>query len=211
MSRIAISGAIAVGKSTLCTALTELNPSVHASKEDTDEFQFLKSFYEDPSRFAFHSRIEFLAIKGAELARSESPAGMVTLFDRVLPELVTFARVMRTSRLMSQREYLVYEKVWQVLMDSLPQFDAFIWVRCDTRTCLDRIAARGRPFERRIDGEYLDALDAEYRRWSSEMRKRYPVLAVDTTNSDERLPKQVLEWLIARSWLPRERIQPITE
>lgn len=211
MPRIALSGAIAVGKSTLCAALSQLHPSILTNQEDVTEFQFLGSFYEDPSRFAFHSRMEFLAIKGAELARSEESAETAMLFDRVLPELVTFARVMRRTGVMSQREYLVYEEVWKILLDSLPQFDAFIWVRCDTPTCLNRISARARPFERGIDAGYLDALDAEYRQWRDEMSERYPVLSVDTTDCDPHLPKRVLGWLASVGLLPNEVAQPTTE
>jgi deoxyadenosine/deoxycytidine kinase len=202
MPRIALSGAIAVGKSTLCAELSQLHPSIEKNQEDVKEFRFLESFYQDPARFAFHSRMEFLAIKGAELARSPYSAEVATLFDRVLPELVTFARVMRASGLMSQREYLVYEAVWKILLDSLPQFDAFIWVRCDTATCLSRISARGRPFERGIDAAYLDALDAEYRRWRDEMSERYPVLSVDTTDGDQRLPRRVIDWLTSLGLVP---------
>lgn len=195
MPRVAVSGAIAVGKSTLAQRLSSLHPLIEMRQEDVANFRFLESFYQDPKRFAFHSRVEFLAIKGAELAYGQSSSAPVTLFDRVLPELVTFARAMRKAGLLSEREYDVYEDVWRLLLDFLPQFDAFIWVRCDSEICLRRIAARGRRFERGIDIGYLDALDAEYRLWRDEMSRRHLMLSVDTTDDDPQLPTTVLHWL----------------
>jgi deoxyadenosine/deoxycytidine kinase len=195
MSRIALSGAIAVGKSTLAERLSGLHPKIQVHQEDVEEFHFLKDFYRDPRGFAFHSRVEFLAIKAAELAKSESRPGVATLLDRVLPELPTFAAVLRNSGLMSEGEYQVYHKLHAVLVESLPQFDAIIWVRCDTPTCLERIAERHRLFERNIDALYLDALDREYHDWIEKVKDRYKVLSVDTTSGDPGLPSMIVSWL----------------
>jgi deoxyadenosine/deoxycytidine kinase len=203
MPRVALSGAIAVGKSTLAGRLRDAHSSIELRQEDVTEFQFLHSFYEDPRRFAFHSRVEFLAVKAAELAGTGTSAGVITLFDRVLPELITFANAMRRSGLLSEREYKVYRRVWEVLLHCLPRFDAIIWVRCDTGVCLRRIAARGRWYEKGIDADYLDALDEEYQAWRDAIVRRHLVLSVDTSVDDPGLVPSILDWLSGNGLLPQ--------
>jgi deoxyadenosine/deoxycytidine kinase len=195
MPRVALSGAIAVGKTTLAAELASKSISVEMNQEDVGEFRFLSRLYENPARYSFHSRVEFLAIKSRELTRSKENPDKVTLFDRVLPELPTFARAMVEMGTMTSDEYAVYINLHDVLMKSLPRFDAIVWVRCETGRCLQRIAARARPFEASIDATYLNALDNEYRAWFERTRMEVPMLSVDTTSEDPTIPDRILSWL----------------
>lgn len=61
---------------------------------------------------------------------------------------------------------------------------------------LDRIAARGRDYERSITAEYLSELDLRYRSYFAGYSDA-PVLIVDTTRIDFRNPEQ-FDRLMAR-------------
>jgi deoxyadenosine/deoxycytidine kinase len=69
MPRVALSGSIAVGKTTLAAELARRSANVETHQEDVGDFRFLVRLYEDPGRYSFHSRVEFLAIKSNELAK----------------------------------------------------------------------------------------------------------------------------------------------
>lgn len=195
MARVAVSGAVAVGKSRLCTELTAAHPRIDMHHEDVRELRLLPKFYADPARYSFSSRAEFLAIKGTELAKSTDEPGRTKLFDRALPELITFAAVMNESGVMQDDEFAVYRALHALLLDSLPTLDAVIWVRCDTDVCLQRIKERGRPFEQGIDASYLDRLDDEYRRWCQGVGQSLPLLRLDTTRPHLGRIELVTGWL----------------
>jgi deoxyguanosine kinase len=209
MARVALSGAIAVGKTTLAKRMAGRRRDIDLCDEDVREFRFLEPYYEAPSSFAFISRIEFLVRKAEELARSESDPARVTLMDRVLRELPTFAAVMFQMQIMTRDEYDLYLRIHKLLLERLPDFDAYIWVRCDTAECLRRIRERGRPFERGITASYLDALDAEYAKLIEQLRGSHRVLCIDTTDDADHA-SVALSWLIDQGLLCAEAELPVT-
>jgi deoxyadenosine/deoxycytidine kinase len=196
--RVSFSGSLAVGKSTLAGLVRERLAGASLSAEDVGAHRFLAPFYQDRRRYAFHSRVEFLAEKTRQLRAPVS--GTVALYDRSLPELITFARVLRRTRMLSDDEFILFRTLHDLLTESSPSIDAVVWVRCDPPVSLSRVAQRNRSFERDIDLAYLEALDAEYERWTVELRHT-DVLQVDTGghhNPDEKA-QRVVEWLSKRA------------
>jgi deoxyadenosine/deoxycytidine kinase len=162
--RVEIAGAIAVGKTSVTAALAHTLPSALAVEEDVTTWHFLPRFYDDQARWAFHSRIELLSHKAQRWADTP-PEGAVALYDRGLHELITFARVLARRGALSPGEIEVYERLYGVLVSTLPRPDRIVWVRCEPEESLRRIAGRGRPFERGIQLDYLQELDREYKAW----------------------------------------------
>lgn len=205
MFRVAISGAIAVGKTTIIQQLQILQPTWGIAEEIVERNRFLDRFYGDPKRWALHSRIEFLSLKGQELADSlqheragdgDDPA--IVLFDRSLPELVTFARVMHGAGTLEDDEFELYYRLYALMRDSLPAFDATVWLRADAQVCLGRIGRRGRPFEQGIGVSYLDSLDDAYQGWFNALSE--PKLMVDTSRGDiAQVSGRVAEWIVSNA------------
>jgi deoxyadenosine/deoxycytidine kinase len=199
MTRIEIAGAVSVGKTTITRRLLEAEPTWSSAPESVSEHRFLDRFYSDPTRWSFHSRVEFLAIKGSQLLdttrKSEAAEAPLQLIDRSVPELIAFARVMHSAGTLSADEFQLYDRLYQLLLATLPAIDGTLWLRADTDVCLRRIQERGRVFEQGIGAAYLDSLDAAYESWFSELEG--PKLRIDTTSDDwwERHGEEAIDWV----------------
>jgi deoxyguanosine kinase len=197
MTRVAISGAIAVGKTTLATGLRDIEPSWHVATEAVGQHRFLERFYGNPQRWAFHSRIEFLALKSQQLLIEGSAGSDVQLFDRTVHELITFASVMHQSLTLSPDEFELYERLYGVLLATLPPIDATLWLYADSEVCLRRIRDRARTFEQGIGIPYLESLQAAYALWFEQLEG--PKLAIDSSEDnwwDNKFP-EVVDWIRA--------------
>lgn len=179
---IAVAGTIGAGKTSLVAWLVKrygLTPFY----EPNETNPYLADFYKDMSRWAFHSQCFFLAHKlelHQELERSERPA----VIDRTIYEdAEIFARNLFTQGLMAERDWEVYQHLYQGIRRTLRPPDVLIALTCSLRTARQRIKRRGRAMESEIPDEYLKRLHHLYGRWF----KSYdlsPIVAVDTTKLD---------------------------
>lgn len=195
---MSFSGSIAVGKSTLARHVAHQLEGARLIPEDLGRHRFLAPFYADPARYAFHSRVEFLSLKARQLQRDVAAA--VALYDRSLPELITFARVLRDRSMLSEDEFALYADLYDLLLATNPPLSAIVWVRCPPAQSLERSARRGRDFERGIDLDYLVALDDAYAQWTASLPPE-ELLVVDTAGdrAPEDLAADVSTWLAARA------------
>jgi deoxyadenosine/deoxycytidine kinase len=190
--RLVLAGAIAVGKSTVAQALEKRLPDAIVVPEPIEELRFLPRFYADPLRWSLASRLELLAHKARLWA--EPVGAAISVYDRGVHELLTFARVLAARGELPQDELAVYEQLYELLVASLPPPDLVVWCRCETGTCLDRIGRRARPFEQAISGDYIAALDAEYRRWVAGL-DQCEVFVYDTTDEAPETLDAVVAWV----------------
>jgi deoxyguanosine kinase len=162
--------------------------------EHVGELHFLPLFYEDRSRYALHSRLEFLLVKARQLVSTEEAHDFAVL-DRSLPELITFARALLAMGVMPQHDFDLYEGIYHLVVERIRPIDFVIWVRAAPDVMLARIKARGRHFEQDISRAYLEVIDAEYERWFATLPPERKLI-VDTTS---RSPKEAAD--MAATWL----------
>lgn len=191
---VSISGGIAVGKTTLCQGLRDSMPGAYLVPESVGVLRFLPRFYEDKPRYAFHSRLEFVALKAKQLM-AISPDCNVALIDRSLPELITFARALHEQQFLSDDEFAVYEDLYRIVLAGLPAIDLVVWVSASTATMLQRIDRRGRTFERGITAAYLDHIDRQYARWISELPVQRTFRIDTTATSPDDCVRAVSAWV----------------
>ena len=156
----------------------------------------------NPQRWAFHSRIEFLALKSQQLLAKANEGGMppdVQLIDRAVHELITFARVMHASGTLSDDEFELYDRMYRILLATLPRIDATLWLYANSEVCLRRLRQRARPFEQGIDLPYLESLDTSYLSWFEQLDG--PKLAIDTSEDQwwGRRSAEIIEWIRANA------------
>jgi deoxyadenosine/deoxycytidine kinase len=82
---------------------------------------------------------------------------------------------------MDERDYHSYHELYEVLTLLLPPPDLLIYLRASVPTLLERIARRGRSFERSISDTYLQQLSALYEEWL----ERFDLCPVLTVPSDD--------------------------
>ena len=179
---VAVAGTIGAGKTSLVAWLVKrygLTPFY----EPNETNPYLEDFYADMARWAFHSQCFFLAHKlelHQALEKSEAPA----VIDRTIYEdAEIFARNLYGQRLMSKREWQVYDHLYRGIRRALRPPDVLIALTCPLRTAKKRIARRGRTMEKDIPDAYLRRLHRLYERWFASYDLS-PIVRVDTGRLD---------------------------
>lgn len=155
---IVVEGAIGVGKTSLCRILaSELNAKLNL--EVVEENPFLASFYQDPERFSFNVQTFFLLSRFKQL----SSLAQQSLFDTAIVSDYLFDKdFIFASMNLRDAEFELYKDLYTHLKPQLRQPDLTIYLRAETPLLLERIAKRGREFERNIDPNYLKTLNTHY-------------------------------------------------
>ena len=179
---VAIAGNIGVGKSTL-TRLLERRLGWEPFYEAVNDNPYLADFYEDMERWAFHSQIFFLSRRLADHRTIlDHPASAIQ--DRsVYEDAEIFARNLYQQGMLSERDYAAYRKLYEAVRAFVPPPDLIVYLSATVPTLQARIAQRGRDFERNINREYLEQLNALYDRWLQGF-DLCPVLTIPTDDLD---------------------------
>ncbi|HUF39044.1 MAG TPA: deoxynucleoside kinase [Anaerolineales bacterium] len=179
---VVVAGNIGVGKSTLVALLCE-RLAWQPFYEPVAENPYLSDFYEDMKTWSFHSQVFFLANR-LRLHHELSRQVASVIQDRsVYEDAEVFARNLRLRGEMSARDYETYTALYRSLSAFLPPPDLVVYLRASPETLFDRIRRRGRDYERGIEPDYLDRLNALYEEWIASFTL-CPVLTVPADDVD---------------------------
>lgn len=161
---VAIAGNIGVGKSTL-TALLERRLGWEPFYEAVSDNPYLEDFYGEMRRWAFHSQIYFLSRRLAHHRQIlDHPASAIQ--DRsVYEDAEIFARNLFEQGMMSERDYGTYRALYESVAAFMPPPDLVVYLQARVETLQERIALRGRDFEKQIAPDYLERLNTLYDEW----------------------------------------------
>ncbi len=179
---IAIAGNIGVGKSTLTRLLSE-RLGWEPFYEAVSDNPYLADFYQDMTRYAFHSQIFFLSRRLRHHRRLLDFPNSVVQDRSVYEDAEIFARNLFEQCHILPRDYHTYRELYEVLIQFLPPPDLVVYLRASVPTLLDRISQRGRSFEQNIAPAYLDQLNSLYAAWMDSFRL-CPVLTVPADDLD---------------------------
>lgn len=162
---VAVAGNVGVGKSTL-TALLSQRLGWRPFYEAVDDNPYLKDFYADMQAWSFHSQVFFLS-RRLQHHRQIIDYPTSAVQDRsVYEDAEIFARNLYRQGHMSERDYQTYRELYQAMNLFLPPPDIIVYLRASVPTLLQRIALRGRPYEREIQPAYLEQLNELYDEWA---------------------------------------------
>lgn len=178
---LVVEGPIGVGKTTLVRALAE-RLNARTVLEVFEENPFLERFYEDRERFAFPTETFFLMSRfhQQELFAQEDLLRRYAVSDYLFQKCRLFA-----SFTLSPTEFQLFGQLYDVLSRHVPAPDLVLHLHAPIPTLLERIAQRGRSYERHIDESYLRELDQRYHNLLRDNGDT-PVLAIDTCHIDFR-------------------------
>jgi deoxyadenosine/deoxycytidine kinase len=149
---------IGAGKTTLARRLAERGGG-RTILEPVEENPFLRPFYRDRVRYAFQAQLFFLLSRhGQQIELKQRD-----LFD----DLVICDYLFQKDRIfanlnLSDHELTLYNRVAGLLEREVPVPDKVVYLQHPLDTLAERIRDRGRPFERRIDRDYLRQLADAY-------------------------------------------------
>lgn len=183
---VAVAGNMGAGKSSLVGWL-ERQLGMVPFFEPNDENPYLADFYGDMGRWALHSQLFFLIRrfrihKDIDARASEHDRDIVQ--DRTIYEdAEIFAAHLHRRGHLSDRDWAMYQDLYQTLRREIRPPDLMIYLRCPVPVLTRRIKKRGREFEQAIPRPYLVALDALYEEWLARYRES-EVLVVETDRVD---------------------------
>lgn len=179
---IAIAGNIGVGKSTLVELLCA-RLGWEPFFEGVVDNPYLADFYQNMPAWAFHSQIFFLARRLHDLRRLMGFPRNVAQDRSVYEDAEIFAKNLYRQGHISERDWKTYRELYIVLTELLPPPDLVVYLNASVPTLLQRIAQRGREYEKNIAPDYLANLNVLYDEWIADF-SLCPVLIVPADRLD---------------------------
>lgn len=178
MATIVVEGPIGVGKTSLARYLAD-ELGARVVLEVVEENPFLAGFYDDPRRYAFQAQVFFLLSR----FRQHMALSQEALFQRDTVSDYLFEKdFIFASLTLAGAEWELYRQLYGQLEARVTPPDLVVYLRADPDLLLERIARRGRPFERGIRPDYLARITAAY---DSHFRHvPYPVHVVEAAELD---------------------------
>lgn len=180
MQYLVIEGNIGAGKTTLATKFAEDFDAKLVLERFADN-PFLPKFYSNPERFSFTLELSFLADRYKQLneeLRSGSLFQPLIIADYFFMKSLIFAQNTLTGD-----EYNLYRQIFEIIYNSIPKPELYVYLHLPTNKLLENIRRRGRDYEQTITAEYLEEIQKGYFDFFKQ-HPEYTFLVIDTTNID---------------------------
>jgi deoxyadenosine/deoxycytidine kinase len=179
---IFVAGNIGAGK----TSLTERiggRLGWRTAFESVADNPYLPDFYADMKKWSFHLQVFFLGHRAEQyLDLAAGPKNAIA--DRsIYEDAYIFARALHHLGNLSERDYLAYRRLFDLVTNSLPAPDLLIYLRCPVSILMERITQRGRQMESGITADYLTLLESFYDDWLQSF-DLCPVLTIPSGDLD---------------------------
>lgn len=179
---VVVAGNIGVGK----TSLTERMGDRLGWRTDFESVAnnpYLPDFYADMRAWSFHLQVFFLGHRAEQYLEAARDARSAILDRSIYEDAYIFARALHHMGNLSERDYLSYRRLFDLVVDSLPRPDLLIYLKAPVDVLMERIVRRARGMETGITTEYLSLLDSFYDEWLGSY-DLCPVLTIRTDDLD---------------------------
>jgi deoxyguanosine kinase len=150
---ISIAGIIGAGKTTLAKGLAE-NLGAKLLLEAYDTNPFLAKVYAGQKEYALDSQLHFLTTRVEQIGTNVLSGGQIAVTDYIFEKEKIYAK-----RLLDREQQNLYFKLNAMASEKVCPPTVAIYLKETPQTCLDRIHQRNRPYEQRIE---LDFLQTQY-------------------------------------------------
>ena len=180
---IAIAGNIGSGKTTLAEKLAK-QFNWEAELESVENNPYLKDFYENMEKWAFHLQIYFLNSRFSQIKKIRNNHNSTVIQDRTIYEdAYIFAKNLFKIGKLNERDYNNYLGVFESMIKVIEAPDLLIYLKADIPKLVERIQKRGRDYENAIRLDYLKTLNEHYKDWISGYNLG-KLLIIDVNNID---------------------------
>ena len=127
--------------------------------ENIDDNPFLSKFYKNPREVSLQTQLYFLLTRTRQVQafKQQDIFSNTRVSDFMLQKDRLFAQVT-----LNNEEYDLYDQLYSYMTVDIPKPDLIIYLQAPVSTLMKRIKKRGRDFEKYIDTEYLERLNAMY-------------------------------------------------
>ena len=180
LNYLVIEGNIGAGKTTLAQMIAQEYNGKLILEQFADN-PFLPKFYNDPDRYSFPLELSFLAERYQQLNRDLTSRDLfkpLNVADYYFMKSLIFAKAT-----LKQDEYNLYRQIFNIIYQSIPKPDLYVYLHVDVKKLLANISKRGRDYEKGISEEYLKNLQKGYFDFFRQQNDM-SFLIIDTSNVD---------------------------
>lgn len=189
---IAIEGNIGAGKTSLATKMSkEFNAKLIL--ERFADNPFLPKFYKEPQRYAFTLEMSFLADRYQQISDDLSQLDLFK--DFIVSDYDVFKSLIFSKITLPEDEFMLYRKLFYQVYKDIPKPDLYVYLYQNTERLQENIKKRGRKYEKEIQDEYLDQINAGY----LDFLKNHPefnVKIVDISDKDFVKNREDYLWIL---------------
>ncbi|MDX1283886.1 MAG: deoxynucleoside kinase [Draconibacterium sp.] len=180
MQFLVIEGNIGAGKSTLSDLIAkEFNAKLVL--EQFADNPFLPKFYQDKERYSFPLELSFLADRYNQI---KNEVLNLDLFHSFLVADYYFAKTaIFAQNTLKDDEYHLFRQIFDIIFESMPKPDLYVYLHSDVDRLLKNIEIRGRDYEKNMDPAYLEKIANGYFNFLKQITN-FPILIVDINNID---------------------------
>lgn len=180
MRFLVIEGNIGAGKTTLAKMITEEFDAKLVLEQFADN-PFLPKFYSDQERYSFPLELSFLADRYYQIKKQVFNPD---LFHSLLVADYFFAKsAIFAQNTLKEDEYRLFRQIFDIVFESMPKPDLYVYLHADTNHLLKNIKLRGRDYEKNISAEYLEKIKNGYFNFFKQVIT-FPILIIDINNID---------------------------
>ncbi len=193
---VVVAGNIGVGKTSLTERMGD-RLGWCTDFESVADNPYLSDFYADMRTWSFHLQIFFLGHRAEQYLNIAQDARSAILDRSIYEDAYIFARALHHLDNLSERDYLAYNRLFGLVVESLPRPDLLIYLKAPVEILMKRIRRRARDMETGITAEYLTLLDSFYDEWLNSF-DLCPVLTIRTDDLDYVHQPEALEIVTQR-------------
>jgi deoxyadenosine/deoxycytidine kinase len=182
LKHIAVSGNIGSGKTTLAEKLSK-HYGWTPLYESVDHNPYLRDFYSDMTRWAFHLQIYFLNSRFNQVRQIRESEKTIIQDRTIYEDAYIFASNLHRSQHITDRDYQSYLDIFHSMINFVKPPDLLIYLKADIPKLVQQIQKRNRDFEFSIKLEYLRNLNEHYEEWIGKY-KLGKLLIIDVNKLD---------------------------
>lgn len=180
LNYIVIEGNIGAGKTTLSKMIAKEYNAKLILEQFADN-PFLPKFYNNPDKYSFQLELSFLAERYHQLNKDLTSRDLFRTFtvaDYYFMKSLIFAKAT-----LSEDEYNLYRKIFNIIYQSIPKPDLYVYLHVSVQNLKNNISKRGRDYEQSISVDYLTKLQEGYFDFFKQQND-ISFLIIDTNNMD---------------------------
>jgi len=196
---VSVAGIIGVGKTTLAKGLSK-TIGCELLLEPYDTNPFMPDVYAGKKELALDSQLYFLTNRISQLNRNVLELGRIVVSDYIFNKERIYA-----GRLLNAQQLDLYEMIFQSISAEVTQPVLVIYIQDSAQRCLERIHDRNRPYEQRIEQQFLEDLIGDYEQLFADW-KICPVIRIQMAEFDcrrdsdiEHLANQVKYYVVEKN------------
>jgi deoxyadenosine/deoxycytidine kinase len=174
---VSVAGIIGVGKTTLAKNLS----NIFACKcifEPYDKNPYLPDVYAGKKELALDCQLFFLTGRVAQLNLHSLKAGEILFADYVFDKELIYAK-----QLLNAEQLALYHTIHKQVTSDIATPVLVIYLTDSVENCLERIHRRNRPYEQKIEPQFLDSLSRGHDELFADWKKS-PVIRLSLSDFD---------------------------